>query len=90
DAVADADADADAVAVADADAVAVAVADAVAVAVAVADAVAAWGTKQWSETCNRVYAEVKAHIEATYAPVAEQVQDSALQLFHAMVRPATD
>jgi len=86
-AVAAAAADAVAAAAADAAAVAVAAAAADAVAAAAADAAADY-SKTWRATYNRVYAETKAHILATYEPIADQVHDSAIELFAAMVKPA--
>jgi len=93
DAAAAADAAADAVAAAAAVAVAAADADAVADAVAdaAADTAADAAADPWSHTYqkvyNAVYAKARAEIDAKYAPVKKAVEDSAIELFTAMIRP---
>lgn len=77
-----------AAAVAEAAAAAVAAAAAEAAAEAEAEAAAEpiWG-KAWQEIYDRVYAEVKVRVLAQLAPVTDKVHDSAIALYHNMVRP---
>ena len=67
---------------------AAAAAAAVAVAAAAADA-ERYSARYWKirdEVYKRVYADVKARIDAGYAPVRVQVQESAIDLFGRMIR----
>ena len=63
-----------------------AAAAAVAAAVAAAERYSARYWKIRDEVYKRVYADVKARIDAGYAPVRVQVQESAIDLFGRMIR----
>lgn len=84
---------ADAAAVADAVADADAAADADAVADAAADAAATYGDRWYQirrAAYGAAYPAIKTRIAQTYAPIIEQINAGALDLYARMIRPAGD